>query len=578
MRNKSASVAATLAVLALSWHLPGCGGGGDGTGGEEQAAGEEPVTVAQDCSWVGTDELSVGEDVSQRLAAYAETPITADIEGLSVRDRQVLDKLVAAARIMNELFWEQACPCHEAIAERIQAYAGPQGEALRAYFALNVGPWDRRFDREPFCGGWPHPPGANFYPLNLSNEERERLSGGEGPLVALCTMVRRDAAGDLVAVPYSVFFHEQLTRAAKLLREAAVLSDNESLRHFLTARADAFLSDDYYASDMLWMDIDSPIEVTIGPYETYEDGLFGYKAAFEAFITVADPAESARLMRFKGELPWLEAHLPIPEVYKNPNRGAESPIRVADEYYSAGDTRAGIQTIAFNLPNDERVREAKGSKKVMLRNVMNAKFNKILVPIAQELLTKSQLKDLTAESFFLHTLFHEMSHGLGPGRIVVDGRATEVRLELKEHYSTLEEAKADVMGEWAIFMLQGKGLFPESILRQQAATYLAGLFRSVRFGIAEAHGQANAIQFNWLLEKGALAYDDKQARFHVDEVAFSDAIEDLVRTICMIQAEGNHNSAGKLIKHYASMPPVLAQALARLDHIPVDIRPVFAVD
>ena len=251
---------------------------------------------------------------------------------------------------------------------------------------------------------------------------------------------------------------------------------------------------------------------------------------------------------------------------------------MADEYYTSGESRAGIQTIAFNLPNDERVREAKGSKKVLLRNVMNAKFNQILLPIGQELLVRNQLKDLTAESFFLHTLFHEMSHGLGPGKIVVEGRATEVRLELKEHYSTLEEAKADVMGEWAIFMLQEKGLFPASILPQQAATYLAGLFRSVRFGITEAHGQANAIQFNWLLENKALAYDEAQGRFRVDVAAFRDAIEDLVRTICMIQAEGNYTSAGKLIKHYATMPPVLSQALARLDHIPVDIRPVFVAD
>jgi hypothetical protein len=244
---------------------------------------------------------------------------------------------------------------------------------------------------------------------------------------------------------------------------------------------------------------------------------------------------------------------------------------VADEHYSAGDTRAGIQTIAFNLPNDERVREAKGSKKVLLRNVMNAKFTQILLPIARVLVAQEQLDDLTAESFFLHTLFHEMSHGLGPGRIIVAGRQTEVRLELKEHYSTLEEAKADAMGEWAIFALQGKGLFPESIYRQQAATYLAGLFRSVRFGIAEAHGQANAIQFNWLLEKGALAYDAESSRFRLDAAAFPDAIEDLVRSICMIQAEGNYDSAGKLI-------PVLEEALARLEGVPVDVKPVFAVE
>jgi hypothetical protein len=369
-----------------------------------------------------------------------------------------------------------------------------------------------------------------------------------------------------------------LNEAAALLNEAAALTENASLKAFLESRATAFLSDDYYASDMLWMDLDGTVEVTIGPYETYEDGLFGYKAAFESFVTVTDPVESARLAKFKDELPWLEARLPIADEHKNLNRGSDSPIRVVDEVYSAGDTRAGVQTIAFNLPNDERVREAKGSKKVLLRNVMKAKFDQILMPIARELVAEDQLGDLTSESFFLHTLWHEMSHGLGPGKIMKDGKATEVRLELKDTYSTLEEAKADAMGEWDIFVLHraGRDYFPAEIVKQQSATYLAGLFRSVRFGIGEAHGQANAMQFNYLLDRGAISVDEATGRFRVHHEVFEEAIGQMVADIIAIQAVGDYEGSNAYIARWGGMSPVLAEALEKLDGIPVDVQPVFS--
>ena len=573
------TVTTSLAVWTLLAPFTGCDqGGGGGEGGTAGEAAEQTSFVAQDCSWLGDGQAAIHGEVAGRLVAYAGTRLTADVSVLDESQRQVLAKLVEAAKVMHELFWEQACPCRSEIARRLERATDPGAEAARQYFAINLGPWDRRFDREPFFGDWPHPEGANYYPLDLTEAEKELISSNTDRLGDLFTMVRRDASGGLVAVPYSVYFHEPLSRAAALLREAADLTGNESLAQFLRARADAFLSDDYYESDMLWMDLDSQVEVTIGPYETYEDGLFGYKAAFEAFVTVAGPEESARLDKFKKELPWLESNLPIPDDYKNPNRGTESPIRVVDEYFAAGDTRAGVQTIAFNLPNDERVREAKGSKKVLLRNVMNAKFEQILGPIAQVLVAEDQLPHLTAESFFLHTLFHEMSHGLGPGNIVVEGRPTEVRLELKEFYSTIEEAKADVMGEWAIFQLQGKGYFPASIYRQQAVTYLAGLFRSVRFGVAEGHGQANAIQFNYLLKKGAIAFDEESGRFRVDLERFGNVIEELVWMICMMQAEGNYVSARKMVNRYGVIPPVLEEALGRLAAIPADIRPVYVDD
>jgi hypothetical protein len=478
---------------------------------------------------------------------------------------------------MHDLFRVQATPCYDALHARVAAHKGPGAEALRRYFDINAGPWDRRQGLEPFINDWPHPGGANYYPQDLTQADRDEIATGGRDLNDLFTMVRRNQDGELAAIPYGEFFAPGLRQAAEHLRRAAGRTENASLRDFLVSRAAAFLSDEYLDSDMLWMDLASPVEITIGPYEIYEDRLFGFKAAFESFVTYTDPVASAALARYKDELPWLEANLPIDDRHKNPHRGSESPIKVVDLVYSAGDTRAGIQTIAFNLPNDERVREAKGSKKVLLRNVMDAKFNSILQPIAEVLVADDQLGHVNSESFFLHTLWHEMSHGLGPGKLVLDGRETEVRLELKETYSTIEEAKADVMGMWAILKLEqaGRDYFAKSITLQQPVTYLAGMFRSVRFGISSAHGQANAIQFNYLREQGAIGQDPQSGRFRVDFARFLPAIELLLNEILVMQAEGNHAAAVAMIERYAQMPPVLATALGRLQDVPVDIQPVF---
>jgi hypothetical protein len=570
MRARAASAVLAASLLALA----GCGGQGDETMSENHSSAADGA--GGDCAWTG-GHLPVATDLEHRLASYAPTELSPDLDHLDATQTAVLEKLVEASKIMNEIFAAQATPCREALEARIAELPAEAQEGVRRYFRINFGPWDRRLHHEPFFGAWAHPEGANYYPLNLTEAEKEAISDPEGGFNGLFTMVRRDAHGALKAVPYSEHFAAELTRAAALLREASDLTQNASLKAFLSARADAFLDDDYYQSDMLWMDLDSTVEITIGPYETYEDGLFGYKAAFESFVTVTDPVESGRLTGFKHELPWLEASLPIPDVHKNPNRGTDSPIRVVDEVYSAGDTRAGVQTIAFNLPNDERVREAKGSKKVLLRNVMKAKFEQILVPIAGVLVAEEQLPYLSAESFFLHTLWHEMSHGLGPGKITLNGRETEVRLELKDTYSTMEEAKADAMGEWTIFVLAraGKGGFTEAMLQEQAVTYLAGLFRSVRFGIGEAHGQANAIQYNYLMEKGAIAHDPQTGRFSVDVAAFETAITQMVADICILQAEGDYGGSRAFIDKYGDMAPVLEGALARLSDIPVDVEPLF---
>ncbi len=549
-----------------------------GCGGDQEETMTDHSHASADCSWVGHDPVTAVDDLAARLEAYVPTELTPDIAHLDATQVQVLEKLVAASKIMNTIFQKQATPCREALMARIEDLPADQRESAARYFGINVGPWDRRFHHEPFFGNWEHPEGANYYPLDLTAEEKAFIADAANGMDGLFTMIRRNDQGTLVARPYSEFFATELNEAATLLNEAAALTENASLKAFLESRAAAFLSDDYFESDMLWMDLDGTVEVTIGPYETYEDGLFGYKAAFESFVTVTDPVESARLAKFKDELPWLEARLPIADEHKNLNRGSDSPIRVVDEVYSAGDTRAGVQTIAFNLPNDERVREAKGSKKVLLRNVMKAKFDQILMPIARELVAEDQLGDLTSESFFLHTLWHEMSHGLGPGKIMKDGKTTEVRLELKDTYSTLEEAKADAMGEWDIFVLHraGRDYFPEGIVKQQSATYLAGLFRSVRFGIGEAHGQANAMQFNYLLDRGAISVDEATGRFRVHHEVFEEAIGQMVADIIGIQAVGDYEASKGYIARWGGMSPVLAEALEKLDGIPVDVQPVFS--
>ncbi len=558
-----------LTVLTLALGSTGCG--------SKEEAEVKHESAQSSCDWINQGELSVVDDLQARLDAYVPTELTPDVSHLDETQTAVLNKLVEASKLMNEIFHIQATPCRAELEELIDGLPAHQQAGLHRYFAINVGPWDRRFHHEPFFGSLVHPDGANYYPLDLTAEEKALIADSANGFDGLFTMVRRDDQGQLKAIPYSEFFKPQLDQAATLMKEAAALTKNESLRAFLNSRADAFGTDDYYESDMLWMDLDSMVEITIGPYETYEDGLFGYKAAFESFVTVTDPESSARLKGYKDELPWLEANLPIPDEHKNMNRGGESPIRVVDEVYSAGDTRTAVQTIAFNLPNDERVREAKGSKKVLLRNVMKSKFEQILKPIATELVVPEQLGDLTAESFFLHTLWHEMSHGLGPGKITVDGRETEVRLELKETYSTLEEAKADAMGEWDIFVLTraDRVHFSDNILKEQSATFLAGLFRSVRFGIGEAHGQANAIQYNYLIEKKAVIFHQESGRYSIDVAVFEKAIEELVAEICMIQAVGDYQASVNFISRYGGMNETLAASLAKLDGIPVDLEPLF---
>jgi hypothetical protein len=518
-------------------------------------------------------ELAIAPDVEQRLARLAPAEIAADLEGLPPSERRALVEILAAAREMDEIFRLQVSADNPALERELERSEGATVEAARRLFYLMQGPWDRLDADAPFIGTAPKPPGAGFYPEDLDAAELEAWIAAHpddrAAFVSERTVIVRDGEG-LRAVPYAEAYREPLGRAAQRLRVAAEMTSNASLREFLTGRAAAFLSDDYYASDMAWMDLDAPVEVTIGPYETYEDALFGYKAAFEAFVTVAVPAESQALARYKERLPWLERNLPIPDEQKNLKRGTESPIRVVDVVFTSGDANRGVKTIAFNLPNDERVREAKGSKKVMLRNVIRAKYDRMLVPIAERTLGGDDARRVSFDAFFNEVLHHELSHGLGPGTIVKDGKPTEVRLELKELYSTLEEAKADVMGIYNILALIEQGDMPRELRQSLDPTYVAGLFRAARFGVHEAHGQGVVAQFNYLLAKGALAIDG-EGRYRTVAAKFPAAIRDLLREMLTLQAKGDYEGTKAFLARYGQPTPPLEAAIARLADLPVDL-------
>ena len=520
--------------------------------------------------------------VKQQLEKFAPVEIAYDGSQLSEGDHQALLKLVEAAKLMDQIFLRQVYDKNPAIAEALQTDK-PGYEVLKAYFDVNFGPFDRLDEDKPFINPEEaKPKGANYYPADMTKEEFEQWlkdhPEDEKAFTGYFTVIRRQ--GDqLVAVPYNEAYKVFLQPAASLLKEAAQLTDNPSLKTFLNSRAEAFLSNDYFQSDMDWMDLkDHAIEVVIGPYEVYEDELFGYKAAFESFITLVDPVDSEKLRAITQYLNELEMRLPIPDQYKNPNRGSESPLMVVNEVFTGGDTKAGVQTIAFNLPNDERVREAKGSKKVMLKNVSKAKYDMILTPIIQRVMAEKDQSRVSFDAFFYHVLLHEMVHGIGPGTIMKDGQETTVNRELKELYSVLEEAKADVVGLHLFPYMVEVGVFTPEVGAQVYASFVGSIFRSVRFGIDEAHGGANAITLNYLMEKGAVAFDPVGERFSVVDEKIEAGMRDLSHDLLMIQALGDYDRAKAFVARYRKSSPQLETVLRKLDDVPVDIRPVFAVE
>ncbi len=521
------------------------------------------------------------EELNQKIRRFAPTTLTANTAQLSPGDRKALDKIITAAKLYDQLYLRQIWSGNESLLKKLQADTTPLGQMRLHYFMINKGPWSQLDDNEPFLEGVPKRPAqANFYPDDITKDEfnswLNTLSADQkANATGYFYTIRRDAGGKLKSVPYSEEYREFLEPAAKLLREAAALTTNATLKNFLEKRAAAFLSNNYYDSDVAWMDLDSPIDLTIGPYETYEDELFGYKAAFEAYVTLRDEAESAKLKKFSSYLQELENNLPIDRKYRNPKLGAASPIRVVNEVFSAGEGNSGVQTAAFNLPNDERVVKEKGSKRIMLKNVQDAKFNKTLIPISRVVLTTADQAKLSFESFFTHILTHELMHGLGPHNINVGGQSTTVRLQLKELYSAIEEAKADVTGLWALQYLIDKGVIDKSMQRTLYTTYLASMFRSVRFGINEAHGRGVAMQFNYFTDEGGIKYDEQTGKFSVDESKIRDAVRKLTTELLTLEAEGSHEKAAAILSKYAVIRPPMKSALNSLKDVPVDIEPVF---
>jgi hypothetical protein len=521
-------------------------------------------------------------DLQRMIQRFAPVDIGADVSGLPPSEREALRKLVEASRIIDALFLRQVWAGNEALLLRLLDDRSALGEARLRYFLINKGPWSRLDGDAPFIPGvGPRPGGANFYAPGATRVEVERwmaqLSEADRiRATGFFTTIRRSGRPDepFVAVPYSLEYQPSLELAAMLLRDAAAATREPTLQRYLETRAAAFLSNDYYESDVAWMELDSALEPTIGPYEVYEDEWFNYKAAFESFLTVRDDQETATLERFSRQLQAIEDHLPIDPSLRNPTLGALAPIRVVNVVFTAGDANRGVQTAAFNLPNDERVIREKGSKRVMLKNVQEAKFRHVLVPIADVALAPADRARVSFEAFFTHILMHELMHGLGPHDITVGGRRTTVRQELRDTYSPIEEAKADISGLWALQYLVDAGELPASLQDTMYTTFLASAFRSLRFGVTAAHARGIAIQLNTLLDAGAVRVAP-DGTFAIVPESIRGAVTSLTRDIMTLQAEGSYDKAGAMLAGLGVVRPEVQRVLDRLADVPVDIAPRF---
>jgi hypothetical protein len=518
-----------------------------------------------------TEDLTGDTNPAEKgLDKYTEVRLTADLSTLTDNQRAMLPLLIEAADIMDQLFWVQAYGTPEQRSTLLQAH--PE-EGVRAFFDINYGPWDRLADNEPFIPGvGAKPLGANLYPADATKEEVEAAAATDpdSGLLDLYTMVRRDDDGNLVAIPYHEMFGEQLRAAAEKLREAAEMADNAGLQRYLELRADALETGDYQPSDMAWMDMKTnTIELVIGPIETYEDQLFGAKAAFESFVLIKDQEWSERLARYTRLLPALQRGLPVDEAYKSEEPGTESELNAYDAVYYAGDANAGAKTIAINLPNDEQVQLEKGTRRLQLKNAMRAKFDKIMVPIAATLLPEDQRDLVTFDAFFANTMFHEVAHGLGI-KNTIDGSGT-VRSALQEQASALEEGKADILGLYMIKEMIREQEW-DGDLNEHLATFFASIFRSIRFGAADAHGLANLVRFNFFDSMGAFTRNP-DGTYRLDFEKAQEATTALAEKILRLQGDGDYEGVLRFVEEMGQVSPQLQADLDRLadQGIPVDI-------
>ncbi|MCG8436349.1 MAG: Zn-dependent hydrolase [Gammaproteobacteria bacterium] len=508
---------------------------------------------------------AVNDYVASRKGIYAPVELTADLSSLSDNQKQMIDLLIDASVIMDDLFW------HQAYGNRDDLLMSIADDDVRRFAEINYGPWDRLNNEAPFIENVAEKPlGANIYPADMDREEFEAWQ--EPAKAGLYSLVRRDENGNLTLLPYHVAYKSQLEKAADLLRQAADLADSDEFANYLRLRADAFLSDDYQPSDFAWMDMkNNAIELVIGPIETYEDRLFGYRAAFESYVLLKDIAWSERLARFADFLPELQRGLPVPDEYKAETPGTDSDLNAYDVIYYAGDSNAGSKTIAINLPNDEEVQLQKGTRRLQLKNAMRAKFDKILVPISEMLIAEDQRRYITFDAFFGNTMFHEVAHGLGI-KNTINGSGT-VREALLEHASSLEEGKADILGLYMITELFEKGEIKQGELMDNYVTFMASIFRSIRFGASSAHGRANMIRFNYFQEQGAFTRDPETGIYRVDFEKMQDAMTSLSNLILTLQGNGDYAGVDKLVKEKGGIGDQLQSDLDRLRDaaIPVDI-------
>ena len=526
------------------------------------------LTACADPAPDETAPADEGPSMQALVDQYAVFRLEADLSHLSENDQQVVRLLIEAAQPMDHVFWQEAYGDKEA------ALALANGdEATRRFIEINYGPWDRlRGDGSFIEGVGDKPAGANFYPADMTAEEFEAAAADNEALRSLYTLVRRNDEGALVAHPYHEAFAEAHMAAAAKLRQAAELASDPALAHYLMLRADALETDDYQPSDMAWLDMkQNPIDVVIGPIETYEDQLFGAKAAHEGFVLIKDMAWSERLARFAALLPSLQESLPVADEYKTETPGTDSDLNAYDAVYYAGDANAGAKTIAINLPNDEEVQLAKGTRRLQLKNAMQAKFDKIMVGIAEELIDEDQQQYVVFDAFFGNTMFHEVAHGLGV-KNTINGQGT-VREALGEHASPMEEGKADVVGLHMVTQLFERGELTEHSVEHHYVTFLAGIFRSVRFGAASAHGRANMVRFNYFREQGAFSRDEATGKYRVDFEAMREAVAGLSNLILTLQGDGDYEGVAQLIEEKGIVPPDLQADLDRLDAagIPRDI-------
>jgi hypothetical protein len=512
-------------------------------------------------SYNSQDETN--NELMKKIKDFAIVELKADLSDLSDNQKKMIPILIKTADIMDELFWYQAYGDKDELLNSIDT------EAEKRYILINYGPWERLNNNNPFIKGTGEKPaGANFYPEDMTKDEFALYDSGDKE--SLYTLIKRNKDGKLESIPYHVAYKEQLTKASELLLKAAELADDQGFRNYLKLRAEALLTDKYFTSDMAWMDMKTNrIDIVVGPIETYEDQLFGYKASFEALILIKDPEWSKRLDKYSSLLPQLQKALPVDEKYKSETPGSSSDLGVYDAIYYAGDCNAGAKTIAINLPNDEKVQLEKGSRKLQLKNSMKAKFDKILVPIAKELIAEDQQQHITFDAFFANTMFHEVGHGLGL-KNTINNKGT-VREALKESYSIIEEGKADILGLFLVIKLKEMGEIDNDLM-DNYTTFMAGIFRSIRFGAASAHGKANLIRFNYFKETGAFDLNEN-GKYSVNYNEFQKAVNSLSELILTIQGDGNYDKANEIINKYGIIDADLENALKKIEEkdIPVDI-------